>query len=239
MESTQNIRVTYRPTIGDDCLKIFLSNLDGRINTQDLNVFFSPYGKIEHIESWTPKSAIVLYSDIDSIDRVLSKHRKCTINKQEIFIRRFRYGYIERAYMDSNILFIKPMINNLSIKWNEKTIRKCFQGYEKYIEKIRILSNSYCAFIRFNDYDIVDRILVQTDMFSINGVSIEMKRAKTNEKQIEDDDKYVDRLIQKNKLLKKQIERQKMDAGHEIKFLKHKIRKLKDELADSKSRYHY
>ncbi|CAF4049594.1 unnamed protein product [Rotaria sp. Silwood2] len=239
MKSVQNSNITYPPTIGDDCLKIFLSNLDGRINTQDLHRFFSPFGKIEHIESWTPKSAIILYSNIDSIDRALSKHRKCIINKQEIFIRRFRYGYIERAYMDSNILFIKPIINDLLIKWSETTIRNCFHEYEKNIEKIRIVSKTLHAFIYFKDYDIVDRILLQTDMFHINGISIEMKRAKSNEKHIEDNDKYIEKLVERNKLLKKQIERQKIDARHEIKFLKRKINKLKNEIIDFKSQYRY
>jgi hypothetical protein len=53
----------------------------------------------------------------------------------------------------------------------------------------------------------VDRILLETDMFNINGRSIEMKRAKCNEKPIEDNDLYIERLEEKNKLLKKQIER--------------------------------
>ncbi|CAF0962037.1 unnamed protein product [Rotaria sordida] len=239
MESIQDFNVTYPPTIGDDCLKIFLSNLDGRINTQDLHTFFSPFGRIEHIESWTPKSAIILFSDMDSIDRVLLKYRKCIINKQEIFIRRFRYGYIERAYMDSKILFIKPINNDLSIKWNETTIRNCFHKYEKNIEKIRIVSKSFHGFIYFKDYDIVDRILLQTNMFRINDIPIEMKRAKSNEKQIEDNDIHIEKLIKRNKLLKKQIEREKVDARHEIKNLKRKINKLKNELIDLKSRYRY
>jgi len=194
--------IQFPPTIGDDRLKIFLSNLDGRINTQDLHEFFSPFGKIEHIESWTPKSAIILYSDINSIDRALSKYRKCTINKQDIFIRRFRYGYIERAYMDSTVLFIKPINKNLSIEWNDQTIRHCFHEYEINIKQIRLVSKYIHAYIHFNDYDIVDRILLQKDMFNINGISIEMKRAKCNE-----DNFDIERLIEKNKLLKKQIER--------------------------------
>ncbi|CAF0808671.1 unnamed protein product [Rotaria sp. Silwood1] len=239
MESIQDSNVTYSPTIGDDCLKIFLSNLDGRINTQDLHTFFSPFGKIEHIESWTPKSAIILFSDIDSIDRVLTKYRKCIINKQEIFIRRFRYGYIERAYMDSKVLFIKPIINDLSIKWNETTIRNCFHEYEKTIEKIRIISKPFHAFIYFKDYDIVDRILLQINRFHIDGISIEMKRAKSNETYIEDNDKYIEELVEKNKLLKKQIEQQKIHARHEIKHLKRRINKLKNEMNDLKSRRRY
>jgi RNA recognition motif-containing protein len=194
--------IQFPPSIGDDRLKIFLSNLDGRINTEDLHEFFSPFGKIEHIESWTPKSAIILYSDIDSIDRVLSKYRKCIINKQDIFIRRFRYGYIERAYMDSTVLFIKPINKNLSIEWNDQTIRQCFHEYEINIKQIRLVSKYIHAYIHFNDYDIVDRILLQKDMFYINGISIEMKRAKCNE-----DNFDIERLIEKNKLLKKQIER--------------------------------
>jgi RNA recognition motif-containing protein len=207
MKSIEGSNAIFPPSIGDDRLKIFLSNLDGRINTQDLHAFFSPFGTIEHIESWTPKSAIILFSDIDSIDRVLSKHRKCIINNQEIFIRRIRYGYIGRAYMDSAVLFIQPMIKDLSIKWNKETIRHCFDEYEMNIKQIRIVPKSFHAFIHFKDYDIVDRILLETDMFNINGRSIEMKRAKCNEKPIEDNDLYIERLEEKNKLLKKQIER--------------------------------
>jgi len=195
--------MTFPPSIGDDYLKIFLSNLDGRINTEDLHEFFSPFGTIEHIESWTPKSAIILFSDIDSIDRVLSKYRKCIINKQEIFLRRFRYGYIERAYMDSTILFIEPIIKNSSIEWNDLTIRHCFHEYEINIIQIRIVLKSLHAFIHFHDYDIVDRILLQKDKFNINGISIEMKRAKCNN----ENDFDIERLVEKNKLLKKQIER--------------------------------
>lgn len=192
----------FPPSIGDDRLKIFLSNLDGRINTEELNKFFNPFGKIEHIESWTPKSAIILYSDIQSIDRVLSNHRKCIINNQEIFIRRFRYGYIERAYMDSTVLFIQSSIKNSSIEWNDLTIRHCFQKYEMNIKQIRIVLKSYHAYIHFNDYDIVDRILLEKNMFNINGILIEMKRAKCTE-----DDIDIEKLIKKNKLLKRQIQR--------------------------------
>lgn len=207
MESVEHTKGTYRPTDGDDCLKIFLSNLDGRIDTQDLQKFFSPYGKIEHIESWTRKSAIILFSDIESVDRVLSKHRKCTINKQEIYVRRYRYGFIERAYMDSQVLFIKPTICNSSMKWNEKTIGECFHDYEKNIEKIRISSKSFHALISFDDYDIVDRILVQANLFNINGISIEMKRAKSKEMFHEDNEQYINKLIKRNKLLRQEIER--------------------------------
>jgi hypothetical protein len=202
MKSIQNSNIIFPPSIGEDRLKIFLSNLDGRINTEDIHEFFNSFGRIEHIESWTPKSAIILFSSIDSIDRVLSKYRKCIINKQEIFIRRFRYGYIERAYMDSPVLFIKPSINNLSIEWNDLTIRHCFHEYEMNIKQIRIVSKYFHAFIHFNDYDIVDRILLQTDIFNINGISIEMKRAKCNENNLN-----IERLVKKNKLLKNQIER--------------------------------
>ena len=210
MTSLKNSDVTNPPLTGDDYLKIFLSNLDGRINTQDLYNFFSPFGIIEHIESWTPKSAIILYSNINSVDRVLSKYRKCSINKQEIFIRRYRYGYIERAYLDSTVLFIKPMINDRSIKWNERTMRQCFHEYERNIEQIRIVSKYVHAFIHFNDYDIVDRILLQTNLYSIKGIPIEMKRAKSNNKQIDDCDMCFEQLLEKNRLLKKQIERKEI-----------------------------
>ena len=105
--------------------------------------------------------------------------------------------------MDSTVLFIKPINKNLSIEWNDQTIRHCFHEYEMNIKQIRIVSKYIHAFIHFNDYDIVDRILLQTDMFNINGISIEMKRAKCNEK----NDLDIERLIEKNKLLKKQIER--------------------------------
>ncbi|CAF0733440.1 unnamed protein product [Adineta steineri] len=223
--------VVLSPSNGADYLKIFLSNLDGRINTQDIHAFFSPFGTIEHIESWTPKSAIILFSDIESIDRVLSKYRKCIINRQEIFIRRFRYGYIERAYMDSTVLFIKPIRNDLIINWNDFAIRHCFHEYEMYIEQIRIVPKSLHAFIHFKDYDMVDRLLLQTDMFNIDGITIKMKRAKTNEKYIKDNnDVYIRKLLKENKILKKQIERQTMDSHDEMKCLKRKINKLKNEL---------
>jgi hypothetical protein len=251
MKSIANSDVIFPPLNGDDRLKIFLSNLDGRINTEDLHEFFSSFGTIEHIESWTRKSAVILFSNIDSIDRVLSKHRKCIINKQEIFIRRIRYGYIERAYMDSTVLFIKPVLNHSSIEWNDSTIRHCLHQYEMNIKQIRIVSKYLHAYIHFNDYDIVDQILLQTEKFSINGIDIEMKRAKCYEK-----DLNIDRLIEKNQVLKKQIERkkflitkktkdfflslgEKIEYRHEIKYLKNKIKRLKTELYDLKSRSHH
>jgi hypothetical protein len=200
MKSIDDSNEIFPPSIGDDRLKIFLSNLDGRINTEDLHTFFSRFGPIEHIESWTPKSAIILYSDIDSIDRVLSKHRKCIINKQEIFIRRFRYGYIERAYMDTTVLFIKPVIHDLSIEWNDTTIRNCFHKYEIHIEQIRLVPKCY---------DIVDRILLQSNMFSIDGITIKMSRAKCNE----NNEFYIKKLLEKNQVLKKQIQRKMREFG--------------------------
>lgn len=207
MSSIEDLNVTCAPTSGADCLKIFLSNLDGRINTQDLHSFFNPFGKIEHIESWTPKSAVILFSDIESIDRVLAKHRKCVINNQEIYIRRFRYGYIERAYMDSTVLFIKPKIIDSTIEWNEEEIRNCFDEYEMNIDKIRIVSKPFHAFIHFKDYDIVDRVLLLTNKFYIDDVPLEMKRAKSHEKQIKENDIFIGKLLEKNKILKKAIER--------------------------------
>jgi RNA recognition motif-containing protein len=209
MKSIKDSNGIFPPSVGDDRLKIFLSNLDGRINTQDLHTFFSRFGPIEHIESWTPKSAIILYSDIDSIDRVLSKHRKCIINKQEIFIRRFRYGYIERAYMDTTVLFIKPVIHDLSIEWNDTTIRNCFHKYEIHIEQIRLVPKCLHAFIHFKDYDIVDRILLQSNMFSIDGITIKMSRAKCNE----NNEFYIKKLLEKNQVLKKQIQRKMREFG--------------------------
>jgi hypothetical protein len=252
MKSIPNSAMIFPPSMGDDRLKIFLSNLDGRINTEDLHEYFRSFGTIEHIESWTRKSAVILFSDIHSIDRVLSKHRKCIINKQEIFIRRIRYGYIERAYMDSTVLFIKPVRNSSSIEWNDSTIRHCLRQYEINIKQIRIVSKYLHAYIHFNDYDIVDRILLETEKFNINGIDIEMKRARCYE-----NDLNMDRLIEKNQVLKKQIERkkflftkkkkifvflclgEKIESRHEIKYLQNKIKKLKTELSDLKSRSHH
>ncbi|UJR36641.1 hypothetical protein I4U23_029359 [Adineta vaga] len=222
----------------DDCLKIFLSNLNGQINTEDIHRFFDHFGTIEHIESWTPKSAIILFSDEKSIDRVLSKHRKCTINKQEIFIRRIRHGYIDRAYMDSSVLFIKAFNLDSSLTWNDERIRKCFHEYETYIKEIRIVSKSCHAFIHFDDYDIVDRILLQIDVFKIDGNKLEMKRAKCHTKQMEEDECYVQKLVKENQILKRKIERLEIDSHDEMKHLKHKIRKLKQELVYFASRHH-
>jgi RNA recognition motif-containing protein len=253
MKSIPNFDLIRAPSKGDDRLKIFLSNLDGRINAEELHEYFSSFGTIEHIESWTRKSAIILFSNPDSIDRVLSKHRKCMMNQQEFFIRRIRYGYIERAYMDSAVLFIKPLVNHPSIEWNDSTIRHCLHQYEMNIKQIRIVSKYLHAYIHFKDYDIVDQILLQTGKLCINGVEIEMKRAKCHE-----EDWSVNRLIEKNQVLKKQIERkkfsmmsfllllllfvfvgQKVESHDEIKYLRKKIKKLKAELSNFKSRSHH
>ncbi|CAF1031032.1 unnamed protein product [Adineta ricciae] len=222
--------------IGDDRFKVFLTNLDGRINSEDLQTFFNPFGTIQYIETLSRKSAIILFSDIESIDRVLAKHRRCTINKQEIFIRRIRYGCIDRAYMDSPIVFIKPISLSLAIEWNSRTIRDCFHQYEKHIIDIRFVSNSCQAYIHFNDYDIVDQILLQTHLFDIDGIQLEIKRAKCNEKQIDQDELYIGELLKENESLKRKIKRLKIDSHEEVKHLKHKIRKLRDDLFDVEPR---
>jgi RNA recognition motif-containing protein len=207
MNSATELNVTFPPSVGDNRCKIFLSNLDGRINTQELYTFFSPFGTIEHIESWTPKSAIVLFSDIESIDRVLAKHRRCTINKQDIFIRRFRYGYIERAYMDSAVLFVKARRTDLPLKWSERIIRQCFLDYELQIEQIQLVPESFEAFVYFKDYDTVDRVLVEKNSFHVDGVKLDIKRAKCNEKPLDEQELYVRRLVKENKVLKRLMER--------------------------------
>ena len=240
--------------IDNDCYKIFLSNLDGRINTEDVQRFFSAFGPIEHIESWTPKSAVIVYADLDSIDRCLATYRKCTINEQEIFIRRFRYGYIERPYMDSSVLLVKPTISDLAIEWNERTLRQCFDAYEQHIEHVRVVSTRLHALIYFKDYDVVDRVLLQTSLFRVDGVSIEMKRAKRSTTKPDDDQVLIERLLAKNDDLRKQIERtlcitsshslsrslsgQQTSTRHEIKSLKCKINQLKSELAQYSERRH-
>ena len=195
------------PLNGDDRHKIFLSNLGGQINTEDLNEFFSPFGTIEHIESWTPKSAIILFADLQSIDRVLATHRKCAINNQEIYIRRIRYGYIERASMDSTVLRIEPSLPDVSVQWTEHTIRRCFEEHESSIEQIRLGSKCAQAWIYFKDYDIVDRILLQTSLFRVDGLSIDIKRERCRERQYDDHRQVVDRLLEKNKVLRKQMKR--------------------------------
>ena len=227
----------------DDRLKIFLSNLAGRIKTADLHEFFKSFGSIDRIESLTQKSAIVNFSHFDSVNRVLSKHRTCVINKQEIYIRRIRYGYIERAYMDSTVMFIKPVIHCSSMEWNESSIRHCFHPFEKQIKRIRILSKYSHAFVYFDDYDLVDRLLLEREKFHINGIDIEMKRDKCDA-----EDFFVKNLLEKNRVLQKEIERkgislnlisrsflflflgQKMEFQEELKYLRSRIKRLKREI---------
>jgi RNA recognition motif-containing protein len=197
------------PVQGDDCCKIFLSNLAGRINTEDLNEFFCSFGTIEHIESWTTKSAIILYADMHSIDRVLAEYRTCTINNQEIFIRRIRYGYIERVFMDSSVLFIQSSLSCMSIEWSEKNIRHSFNEYDECIDDIRVDSTCYQAWIFFNDYDIVDRILLQASSFRVDGMSLNMKRARRlkQEKNKTSNQSFIEQLLETNQILRKQIQR--------------------------------
>lgn len=192
----------------DDRLKIFLSNLAGRIQTGDLNDFFKSFGTIDRIESLTRKSAIIQFSHLDSVDRVLSKYRTCVINKQEIYIRRIRYGYIERSSMDSTVMFIKPVIDCSSIEWNEASIRNCFHPYDKRIKRIRILGKHSQAFVYFDDYDLVDRLLLEREKFHINGIDIEMKRDKCDE-----EDFLMRKLLEKNRVLKKEIERKEISSN--------------------------
>ena len=187
----------------DDRLKIFLSNLAGRINTDDLHEFFDCFGAIDRIESWTRKSAIIVFSHLDSVNRVLAKRRTCVINKQEIYIRRIRYGYIERAYMDSTVLSIQPVVHCTSIQWDESSIRRCFHPYEKHVKHVRILGKSSHAFVYFDDYDLVDRLLLETEKYHIDGIDIEIKRSKC----CNEEDLLVEKLMEKNRLLKKEIER--------------------------------
>lgn len=185
----------------NDHRKIFLSNLDGRLDTKDLEEFFKDFGTIEHIESLSSKSAIIRYSNIESVDSVLSKYRKCTINHQEIYIRRIRYGYLERAYKDTPILSIQPLDHRHdSIEWNHLTVRCCFAQYEKHIRQIRIDSHYFHAWIYFDDYDVVDRILVGIDRFQIDGFDLEIKRARSDQ-----DESDMRRLVEKNQRLKRQI----------------------------------
>lgn len=199
--------MTFSPCIGEDRLKLFLSNLDGRINTQELHDFFRPYGAIEHIESRTAKSAIVLFSEMQSIDRVLAKHRRCTINEQEIFIRRVRYGYIERAYMDSSVLFVQARRDDLPLKWNARSIQRCFEDYELQIDRIRLVPGAFQALVYFKDYDTVDRVLVEKNELTISGVKLDMKRAKCNARPSDAQELYARRLAKENKTLKRHIER--------------------------------
>lgn len=257
MRSTSDI---MSPSKGDDRCKIFLSNLGGQINTEDLNEFFSPFGTIEHIESWTHRSAVILYEDLHSVDCVLAEHRKCVINNQEIYIRRIHYGYVERAYMDSTVLYIRSSLPDISVHWTEHTIRHCFNEYEDSIEQIRISSKGAQAWIYFKDYDVVDRILLQPSLFRVDGVSIDVKRAKCREKRQHDDHREViDRLLEKNKVLRKQMKRkfrkwkdpssscqsvnsflgQEHDAREEIQSLRYRISHLKTELAHVKDRSRY
>lgn len=202
---TMNSIAHLLPLKGDDRCKIFLSNLDGRINTEDLHRFFERFGKIEYIESWSPKSAIILYYDQQSVDRVLGKYRTCTINHQEIYVRRIRYGIIDRFYQDSPILMISPSndADLHSIQWTAETIRRSFSDYDKDIEKIHLASSTFHAWIYFRDYDCVDRVLLQWSVFRVDGVTVDLKRAK-----IEVNHRYgSERLIQTNQILKRQMKR--------------------------------
>jgi hypothetical protein len=111
--------------------------------------------------------------------------------------------------MDTTVLFIKPVIHDLSIEWNDTTIRNCFHEYEIHIEQIRLVPKCLHAFIHFKDYDIVDRILLQSNMFSIDGITIKMSRAKCNE----NNEFYIKKLLEKNQVLKKQIQRKMKEFG--------------------------
>ena len=196
------------PFRGDDRYKIFLTNLDGKINGEDLNEFFNRFGSIEHIECLTAKSAIILYSNINAVDRVLSKYRRCVINEQEIFVRRIRNGFIDRSCQDSSVLFIQPLTN---AKWNEKTIRQCFSQYKNSIRRIRLSSSNDCAaWIYFDDYDLVDRILLEGDVFRVDAVHLDMRRAPKSFSSSS--------FIEKNKIFKRPLKRL---LNVEIFFLLH------------------
>ena len=192
------------PSRGDDRRKIFLTNLDGRVNTEDLHRFFRRFGPIDHVESWSTKSAIILFADQLSVDRVLSKFRKCEINHQEIFVRRIRAGPVERAYQDSPIVMISPSDSDFDrTEWTEENLRRCLNEYDEEIEKIHLASNGSLAWIYFRDYDSVDRLLLQSHVFRLDGKTLHLKRAKNEEKNRDG----VERLVKMNQILKRQIKR--------------------------------
>lgn len=238
------------PLKGDDRHKIFLTNLDGRINIEDLNKVFHTFGDIEHIESITEKSAIVLFKDLVSVDRVMKKHRKLVIKNQEIYIRRIRYGFIDRPYMDTTIVMIRPMVNDelSSTDWSEHSIRRCFSYYENSIERIHISSNSsHTTWICFDDFDVVDRILVDSSNFRVDGCSIKICRAPMEQTiTIEKNNSLHDRKSKSNSfgfisscyVISCLFEEIYGHRHHEIQSLRNQIIKLQRELAIFKNRSH-
>jgi len=157
--------------------KLLVLDLDvNKTSIDDLRTFFTPYGRIEWIETFPGStSAIIYFVSYLIVDRLVNS-RTCLINQNNVRLRRFRFD--EKDWdVDSQTLYVKlttPAYSNYVL--TETALRNCFQDYQSHILKMDLIHDNQ-ALISFSNYDYVDRILLMpSNTFIIDGVPLVFER---------------------------------------------------------------
>lgn len=156
--------------------KVLFSNLSYKTTEQILINYFSTYGSIKELylykddQEQSLRKGYIIYNDINSVNNLMLK-RPHTIDNRQIHIQRdipnqYRYNNNMSEYLGINLTVNEIFISRLCSGENSEMFINYFQSYGKIID-CRVF-NSYSqnskqtgyAFIRFNDYDSVDQIIL-------------------------------------------------------------------------------
>lgn len=145
-------------SIQDNRCKLLVLDLDiDKISVNDLRTYFSTYGSIEWIKTYSgSKSAIIYFTNYLTVDHLIDV-RTCITNHNTLRLRRYRLDE-NNWHIDSQTLLVKLITSNNVL--NESTLQYHFQDYKSHIVKVDII-DEYQALISFSNYDYVDQIILK------------------------------------------------------------------------------
>jgi len=187
-----NAQPKHKVSSQDDLNKIFIGSLNYITSEESFMSYFSRFGQLKDTviirDPITKKSkgfGFVQYTNSSMVDEVM-KNRPHTIDKRQLDVHRsMPRSQVKQSehYKQANTLFISGIEHLVSSsQLVESDLRAFFEKYGRVVNvfiprnKQTTKPKNY-GFVTFDDYDSVDKIVIQNDWISINGCGLRVQKA--------------------------------------------------------------
>ncbi len=193
-QSSENFNAQLKQKVSsqDNLNKVFIGSLNYITSEDSFKSYFSRFGQLKDIviirDPITKKSkgfGFVQYTSASMVDEVM-RNRPHTIDKRQLDVHRsMPRSQVKQSehYKQANTLFISGVEHLVSSsQLVESDLRAFFEKYGRVVNvfiprnKQTTKPKNY-GFVTFDDYDSVDKIVIQNDWISINGCDLRVQKA--------------------------------------------------------------
>ncbi|RNA37160.1 heterogeneous nuclear ribonucleo A1 [Brachionus plicatilis] len=188
--NSQSKKITQAPGkkkkfMSDMKNKIFIANLNYETTEQELNDYFSKFGNLTEVtviknrETKRPRGfGFLKYSESFMVDEVM-KNRPHNLAKRQLDVKRMTpRKYQNEKNSDSEKIYISGFGSDLS----EHDLRNYFEKYGKILNPPRVGMTMFYGFITFEDYDSVDKIILD-NKHVIKGFTLGIQKSLKKDKE--------------------------------------------------------